>query len=300
MGSVYSPQKYQRKVRLETYSEFADRELEAYASFREIYTEKNPEPEKPSAVSALRDPEMYLLMLVAIASVLLTSLRTAEQFFRSAANSRLGEWMGWTEAALAIVAIEGSMVVYSMIRAKHNKATHDGKIYIFGIAVLGVISIIAALGQSITLMDNPPQWMTDYLQWGLTFVIGPGGALAALIGGHLLGSRLSDLTLMNEEGGDEFKQERQEWIDALNRSWNANKKKLIGEFQVEQPVTQYAPPVPDGRSWGYGELRGAIEDWYSTNHLSFDDSVDYQQIADEIGHHSSETVRVTISKMRNK
>ena len=285
---------------METYSEYAEHEREAFAEFRLSYAQKNPKPRKDAALKAASDPQFYLLVFVAIASVLLTSLRTAEAFFRSAANSQLGEWVGWLEAVLAIVAVEGSMVVYSMIRAQNQRSKSNGNIYIFGIVVLGGISIVAALGQSISLMSTIPTQFDIYLQWGLTMVIGPGGAIAAIIGGHLLGSRLSDLTIKNEGGSEEYEEEMKEWNDALNRSWNANKKRLVGDYQIEQPAIQYQPPAPEGRSWGYGELRGAIEDWYSTNRLSLDDNVDYQQIADEIGHHSSETVRVTISKMRSK
>ena len=284
---------------METYTDYAEAEREAFDAFRITYAQKNPPPRKQGAVSAAQDPEFYLLILVAIASVLLTSLRTAEAFFRSAANSELGAWAGWTEAALAILAIEGSMVVYSMIRAKHNRSVHDGRIYIFGIVVLAVISIVAALGQSINLMTEIPEEVNSYLQWALTLVIGPGGALAAVIGGHLLGSRLADLNQQNEEGSDEYKEDIAEWRNSLNRSWNSNRKKYIGDFQ--QAYTQSVDAVPSSRNWGRGELVGAIEDWFSTNRIDINGNpVDYTQVAREIGHGNPETVRVKISQMRNK
>lgn len=283
---------------METYIEYSEREQEFYARYRIGYAQKNPPPKKPSAISALADPYTYMLVIVTLGSLLLTSLRTAEQFFRSAMNSWLGEWVAWTEAALAIISVEGAMVVYSMIRAKKIRATYDGRWLVVGIGITAFISIVASLGQSVNFIDQLPETLNNGLQWALTFVIGPIGAVAAVIGGHLIGAHLSDLSVQNEGRYSQYEKELDEWLDGLNRSWNANKKKIIGNYQTEQPVTQYQPPVPEGRTWGYGELRGAIEDWFQTNKLSLDDSVDYQQIADEIGHHSSETVRVTISKMR--
>jgi hypothetical protein len=283
---------------METYTEYAEAERTAFEAFRITYAQKNPPPRKEGGVSAAKDPEFYLLILVAVASVLLTSLRTAEAFFRSAANSELGEWAGWTEAALAILAIEGSMVVYSMIRAKHNHSVHDGRIYIFGIVVLAVISIVAALGQSINLMTEIPEEVNAYLQWGLTLVIGPGGALAAVIGGHLLGSRLADLNQINEEGSDDYKSEISEWRDALNRSWNANRKKYIGEYSTA-PARLPEVPVQTGRKFAYGELKATIVDWYQTNGYSLEAEIDFEHIAHEIDA-DPESVRTTIYKLKKE
>jgi len=286
---------------METYTDYAERERDAFASFRLSFAQKNRKPQPPSAVGSLTDGETYMLLGVTLASVLLTSLRTAEQFFRAAINSLLGAWLGWTEAVLAIIAIEGSMVVYSMIRAKKTGSSiaTSFRIFAIGIAVLATISIVASLGQSINLMDEIPPEINNYIQWGLVIVIGPGGAMAALIGGHLLGSRARELADQNGDAMEEYKLDLAEWEAKLERSWNANRKKYIGDFQ--QPHTQSVDAAPSSRNWGRGELVGAIEDWFSTNRIDINGNpVDYAQVAREIGHGNPETVRVKISQMRNK
>lgn len=298
----------------ETYESYALAERDAFKAYRQGYALQYPPPEKPTIGRVARDSEFILLLLTVISSILLTSLRTAEAFYKSAQYTALvifGIGVAQIEAALAIIAVEGMMVVLSMIRAKKRKTTHSELTYVVGIIILATISVVAALNQSISLMENPSQQVIYGLSVILTIVIGPGSALSALLGGHLLGSRISDLSAENQELMKQYKEDRSAWEQKVVASWNTKKRKIVGSYSVEDDSstskTSRSPepiheeePEPEQKQWGRGELQEAIMEWLEENRIDLYSPLNYAQIAEEIGHSNPESVRVTIEQKLRK
>lgn len=286
------------------YQEYAQKEREAYAAFKKSYEEKHPKPRLGAGEALKSDPLFWYLLLVSIASILLASFRTADIFFQSAANAQmtiLGVNIAVLESAVALFAIEGGMVAYSISLSRKNGTVHGTTWYYIGIVMLAAISVVAGLGQSITLTPNPPEWLVGFLQYGLIIMIGPGAALSAVIAGHIIGSRIGEVQAKNDSGYEQWKAEVAEWHDRLNSSWNANKGRIVGAYGTSAPAQKKEQKRYPRRE--YGQLKSEIEDWLSSKQVTLhsrpvDDAFDYKQVARDIDA-DPKNVRKILERLRN-
>lgn len=211
-----------------------ENELEAFEGYRELFAAKNPPPVQKRAVSWRDIGFLYVLkMTTIIAAVLLAGFRTAEQFYLSAATDGVA-WVGWAEAVLAVLAIEGFLVSAAADRARKNQHQTPWLINL-GVVLALVISLLAGLGQSFRLLDIEYQNLisdfTLYLAIGLA-----SASVIAWIAGETLGQELAWIDIENEKLNENYERDMEEWQNSLERSWNvsAERKAIRGKRKVSE------------------------------------------------------------------
>jgi hypothetical protein len=194
----------------------AEEEVKAFQIYGNKYRALNPLPSKPSPVKQGWEFKAYLL--VSIASVLLASMRTAEQFYRAAVFSSAAPILGYVEAFLAVFTVEAGIVVYAAVMASRSRKVSTW-VLVVGIILLAAISITAGMAQSLHLATDVDPLITHYLEISLSLLIGPGASIAALIGGHILGQQIAMAAQQYEQLLEEFEGLVEEYNIKLKKSW---------------------------------------------------------------------------------
>ena len=194
----------------------AEEEVKAFHIYGDKYRALNPLPAKPSPIKQGWEFKAYLL--VSIASVLLASMRTAEQFYRAAVFSSATPVLGFVEAFLAVFTVEAGIVVYAAVMASRSRKISPWVLGV-GIVLLAAISITAGMAQSLHLATDVDPMITHYVEIALSLLIGPGASIAALIGGHILGQQIAMAAKQYEELLEAYDGEVEEYNLKLKKSW---------------------------------------------------------------------------------
>jgi hypothetical protein len=198
-------------------------EVKAFDIFRNKYRALNPGPAKPTP--AKQGWEFKAYFVVSIAAVLLASMRTAEQFYRAATFSA-NSMLGFVEAFLAVFTVEVGIVVYAAVLASRRRQVYNWVFWV-GLVLLSSISIVAGLGQSLALTTNPNPVLLRYTQYALSFLIGPGASVAALIGGHILGQSIAEVAQKYEQDQVVYEQELDLYNEKMRRAWQRSFERKV-------------------------------------------------------------------------
>jgi hypothetical protein len=225
-------------------------EEEAFLSFRRKYTLQTPPPRKPSAVSVRTIGfQFWLYLVTSIAAVLLAAMRTTEAFYDVAFKSSKNPMFSFGEASLAILAIEGGLVVYAAARAiRLQKVEIKGGIGLVGIALMIAISMIAGLVQSTAIIDNIDQKFLSFLQYSLAFALGVGVSIIAYISGEILGGQVALVTKNYEELIKKFDEATDAYNKSILASWGRSReRRSVRPVDVRtEPQRTPNPPIRDG------------------------------------------------------
>jgi hypothetical protein len=266
----------------------AEEEIRGFRIFREKYRALNPPPTRPSPVK--QGWEFTAYILVSVASVLLASMRTAEQFYRAAAFSA-NPILGFIEAFLAIFTVESGIVVYAAVLASRSKKISQW-VLVLGIILLSAISITAGLGQSLHLATELDPIFIRYTEYALLLLIGPGASVAALIGGHILGQQIAMAAQEYENMLKEYEANLEEYNNRIKRAWDRS-----GERKVVRVATSLTPVSMEDA--GQPSISSEVTKWLLMNGKTpFDNDLNPVVIADELGH-DHDLVQVALEKMRN-
>lgn len=212
--------------------ELSLQEEQAFERFRHKYLIQYPTPSKPKAEAL--GWQFILLVITSLASVVLASLRTAEQFYLAAylgGNSGLA----MAEAISVMLAIEGGIVIYSAVRAV-SKKTFSMRTLGFGIAIMVTISTFAGLGQSIRTIQTIDPAFIKWFQYALSFVIGVGASLIAWIGGDVLGGQIAKVGLLSEANDAKYQASLEEYNQRLLASWRSSTERKIIRGELVRSV----------------------------------------------------------------
>jgi len=268
----------------------AEEEIRGFRIYREKYRALNPPPSRPSPVR--QGWEFTAYILVCAASVLLASMRTAEQFYRAAAFSA-NPVLGFIEAFLAIFTVESGIVVYAAVLASRSKKISQW-VLVLGIILLSAISITAGLGQSLHLATDLDPIFIRYTEYALLLLIGPGASVAALIGGHILGQQIAIAAQEYENMVKEYEAELEEYNNRIKRAWDRSE-----ERKVVRLAANLSHNVLEEESHVTSSISSEVTKWLLMNGKTpFDHDLDPVIIAEEIGH-DHDTVQFALEKMRN-
>lgn len=211
------------------FNEVTDTKIAAYEAFAERYAVENPVPERPNQFATNLSLLDKLKLVTTMASVLLAATRTAEQFY-IAASMGSGSLLGYVEAALAVAAIEGGLVVFSADRARKKKLSNAKKqdfveeeprffdSTMVAILMMLVISIVAGVGQGVRIIPNA-QVLTTSVAYIIAFSLGALASIIALLGGHVVGEALADMSIDYERSIQEYEQDVDEYRSGMDRVW---------------------------------------------------------------------------------
>lgn len=226
-------------------------EHEAYQKFSVLYDDQNPPPEMDRAIN-LRDSGLIFIgkIITIIAGILLAGFRTAEQFYLAASFSG-NVWLSRSEAFLAVLAVEGTILFLSADKARKRGEIHTW-VATAGILLAVGISLLAGLGQSIRLIDGlSVEWLNRF-----TTATAIGLSLASIvawIGGEILGQEMAFVYIANENNRRKYEKAYAHWLDKKNAVWARSKTKRM----VLEGATSSA---------GRTDTRTTTSDWRLLSH----------------------------------
>lgn len=234
--------------------EVNEQEFEIYQSYRVLYEAQHPYPEKRNEFD-WRDAGLIFKgkVITTVAAVLLAGFRTAEQFYLAASNQG-NVILGWAEALLAVMAIEGLILFLAADRAKRRGHIHEWTSWA-GIGLALIVSLLAGLGQSMRLIEGLNVeilgWFNLALAIGLAFA-----SFVAYIGGEIIGQELARIDIANEGNSEEFKSDIERWEKSLQASWSrSHERKKVRESLVQdsQKIQKVAQSTKDWRHLSHDE-----------------------------------------------
>lgn len=226
---------------------------EAFVVWREQYIRTHPIREKPKNASL--GWMFWFMMLILVSQILLAALRTSDIFYVAAYESSGNTILAFSEAGLAIMAIEVGMVFYAVQDTIRKHVTEEIKGSVPVMFVMLGISIGAGLLQSISIVENiNPQFLL-YLQYAVSISIGVGASFVAYIGGKYLGAQI----VLRQNEQNQLDEEYQLYLDEYNaamvRSWNASKERKIARQGLV--ISEQRAPVSET----FGNFQKVSVDW---------------------------------------
>lgn len=212
------------------FNTISDTRIEAYEAFAQRYAVETPPPDKPNQLDFSRLSLLDKLKLVTtISAVLLAATRTAEQFY-IAASMGSGTALGLVEAILSVLAIEGGLVVFAADRARKRRLS-DAKQADFieeapkffdssmiAIILMLIISIVAGVGQGVRIIPDAVE-ITTGVAYVIAFSLGALASIIALLGGHVVGEALADMSIQYERASGSYAEDLHTYIDTMDRAW---------------------------------------------------------------------------------
>jgi hypothetical protein len=220
------------------YEELSSAEMAAFEGYKAKYLAFHPVLEKPKPEGV--GWRLFLIVLVSAASIILASLRTAQQFYKAASLGG-SDLLGYAEAVAVIFAVEGGLVVYSTIRAINDKEKKK-RLLKWGIWIMLLISIIAGLGQSINLINEINRSILNVFEYVLSFVIGVFSSVLAWISGEVLGGEIARLILASETIEGEYQQYLEEYQSSMLQSWSSSTERKMARSAFISSESSFGSP----------------------------------------------------------
>lgn len=164
---------------------------------------------------------------VAVAAIVLASLRTAHSFYTAAVlsaqiysvdNPTVIGFLSFTEAAAAMLAIEGG-IVYGAVKRSQQKGKVHPKIFQAYLGLLILISIVAGLGQSLGLIVGLPEGILAGFSWVLAIVLGVGASIVAWLSGEMLGVEMLKFEQLKSAADKSYAAGNVRWLNAARKEW---------------------------------------------------------------------------------
>lgn len=219
------------------------KEVFAFKQFENVYRVEHPEPRRPLVQLGL---EFWTALTTSISAIILAAFRTGQAFYM-AASSGQEQNLAIFEAVSAVFAIEGSVVLFAINRARRLKKLEDNSSE-WGLWIAFIISALAGLFQSSSLLSVEAAgsvWFTNLLKWVLVFAMGLGASVIAFLGGDVLGVQLVRLESSRTVAKEQFIKAMNGWRANLLKVWKESDERLAvmsrkgshyKEKQVHEPM----------------------------------------------------------------
>lgn len=208
------PDEFQQEV-----NRLSQIEAEAYQYFRLTYETIHLAPQP---VKAIMDWEFWTSLSTSISGVALAAFRTGQAFYLAASYAG-NKVFSWAEAIVAVIAIEGSLVLFALQDARSKRKSMDRNARVFGLAITLVISAVAGLYQSSGILMDGGQFVT-VLNWMLVLLMGIGATAIAFLGGDILGVQIVRYEEAQKELTVRFQQEQDAYEQGLLLAWEQSKE----------------------------------------------------------------------------
>lgn len=169
----------------QTITQMSKAEISAFHDFEQVYVFQHPLPTKPSLSLHW---QFWTALATSLAAVILAAFRTGQAFY-IAAVARGNPFFSAAEAISAVVAIEGSVVLFALQRAREANKT-DASLSWTGLFIAFIVSALAGLFQSFNLITSPSDTVSIVLNYTLVVAMGLGATILAWVSGDLLGVQL--------------------------------------------------------------------------------------------------------------
>jgi hypothetical protein len=294
-------------------SELTRAELQAYYEFETLYIQRVPPPEKPfAAIAEQLGWEFWVMLIVAIATLLLNAMRTGSWFYRAAVAipgipENVNSTLGAVEAITAVIAYEGFLLMAGVSDGRKRKPNPYFKAV--SIILVLVTSIVAGVGVSLNIVGDTVAWAEEMLK-GLGILMGLA-SLLAFFSGEMLGSLYADAQ-MNVKGiTDQYTRDLQSWDKNKLASWVSSRKKMIQRTGSQEYQENVRVESPEGRIVIAAEdnITRLVESYVRENNIDISGkggtTVSGKAIATALSHRTGKhidpgTVRVILMRMRER
>lgn len=197
-------------------------EVQAFSEFRGTYEFMHTYPVKGQAVM---DWEFQTSLATSISGVALAAFRTGQAFYL-ASVAHGNALFSIIEATVAVLAIEGSLVLFALQDARAKRKAMDRNARVVGLAITLVISALAGLYQSSGILaagDQANQFVSG-LNWMLVILMGLGATAIAFLGGDILGVQIVRYENMKQEMKELFEKAQADYESQLLSAWMNSKE----------------------------------------------------------------------------
>lgn len=197
-------------------------EARAFEEFRQTFMFMRPYPIKGRAEM---DWEFWTALSTSISGVALAAFRTGQAFYLAAA-AHSSALFSVIESVVAVVAIEGSLVLFALQDARAKRKSMDRNARVLGLAITLIISALAGLYQSSGILADGGQTnqFVTILNWLLVLLMGVGATAIAFLGGDILGVQIVRYELMRAEIEERFQQDERAYEAELLQAWVTSKE----------------------------------------------------------------------------
>lgn len=231
------------------------REIAEFNLWKEVYENKYPAPR--FSVNGL-GWQFWASVVVAIAGIVLAAFRTAQQFYLAAVYGG-SVWFSVGEAASAVLAIEGTLVLFSAMHAYKHKKVSDfsssvGRWVAFG------ISALAGVAQSLNLFSNNEilARFTEIFQVILVLALGFGATVIALFGGDILGVQVVDWENRKKDSFEHYQNALRSHNSKMLSRWRREREKEPSERTIVEPERKIKRTIERTNERRTGERREQI------------------------------------------
>lgn len=208
----------------QVYDELVVRTQAAYAGFSTIYESKNPRPTK----SVIRRDFVSMMIVVALSIVMLASIIVS-------GSRTISEFGGEGIGTVAFIMIECGIAVYALFRARRNanpkRLQNTVKWATVGLILTFLIAVAANIDA--TLKTHGIQIDSSILAI-INLAVAISAPALAFISSDVLAIELMATDIQRREALRVYDEQCREWLDGLNRSYNAQPKTSIFRVDVQR------------------------------------------------------------------
>lgn len=192
---------------------------EAAKRFRDHYRQLNPKPTKPTAANFWFNPLVWTIMILMVASFLLSATRTGPVFFHIA-DGFVSTTVAYFEGFLAVIVVEGAAgaIAYFMVLEKYREGESPSGLTGY---MLATVVFASALGLVVNIYASLE--ITTNVRLLDTTIAIFAGAIATIVlwlAGHILG--VLYVRALAEIAGliDIYQNEMHAWEEDYQAEWN--------------------------------------------------------------------------------
>ena len=197
----------------------------------------------------------WLFTMQAIASILLSSARTATIFYDAAASSAVGfglppdltTGLAIAEAMLSVGVIEVFLIAAVIERTLGRKEAKrvSARWLNFGFLLAMAVALLANLFVGLSIVPDIPSYVVDAMSWITGVLVGISATLLVAVSGEVIGEILLAARFENNRRRETHTAAVHAWNEKFRTSWNSSKGRLLRNL-ASAPVSATPPwnPTP--------------------------------------------------------
>lgn len=208
----------------QVYDELVVRTQAAYAGFSTIYESKNPRPTK----AIIRRDFVSMMIVVALSIVMLASIIVS-------GSRTISEFGGGFIGTVAFIMIECGIAVYALFRARRNanpkRLQNTVKWATVGLILTFLIAVAANIDAT---LKTHGIHIDETVLAVINLAVAVSAPALAFISSDVLAIELMATDIQRREALRVYDEKCAEWLDGLNRSYNAQPKTSIFRVDVQR------------------------------------------------------------------
>lgn len=226
------------------YGSLANQQIDAIKAFKEVYSQQNPPPVMPS--ESRKSVAMRIaVIIVLIGSMIVSASHTIPTFVGSKDVNPLTIIIGISAFAM----MEAAIFVFEHTRTKtrYRLAKKTPREYLWfvsgGLGTAVGTTVLANIHYLLKATDFSTGIGWDVFTFLITLAVACSAPAMAFISGAVFAMMDIEEMSYKHKADQEYRNEYKKWMEAFQRSWNANKNNWGAAVRVEKPVQKLLSSV---------------------------------------------------------